>query len=149
MERLTYKIDGLEEASLLCEKCGKSAISECWSQENCTQTAVDRLAEIEDILGDNYDLDRLRELVKADRDWQCGIPPVKMHQTIYRVFDGKIIEETVCNAIWEPFMARPRWKIWVMGSGLPYYWNDCIGKTVFITRESAKATLKGDQHGEQ
>ena len=68
MERLTYKIDGLEEASLSCEKCGKSAISECWSQENCTQAAVDRLAEIEDILGDDYDLDRLRELVEADRE---------------------------------------------------------------------------------
>ena len=108
-----------------------------------------RASQIESILGDDYDLDRLRELVEADRDWQCGIPPVKMHQTIYRVFDGKIIEETVCNAIWGPFMARPRWKIWVMGSGLPYYWNDCIGKTVFITRESAKAALKGDQHGEQ
>lgn len=30
--------------------------------------AFDRLAEIENILGDEYDLDRLRELVEADRD---------------------------------------------------------------------------------
>ena len=27
-----------------------------------------RLADIEDILGDSYDLDRLQELVEADRD---------------------------------------------------------------------------------
>lgn len=30
--------------------------------------AFNRLAEIENILGDEYDLDRLRELVEADRD---------------------------------------------------------------------------------
>ena len=30
--------------------------------------AFDRLAQIENILGDEYDLDRLRELVEADRD---------------------------------------------------------------------------------
>ena len=30
--------------------------------------AVHRLSAIEDILGDDYDLDRLRELVEADRD---------------------------------------------------------------------------------
>lgn len=90
----------------------------------------------------SYDLDRLRELVEADRDGRCGIPPVKLHQTIYRVFDGKIIKETVCKAIWEPFIPRPRWKVWVMGSGLPYYWNDCIGKTVFLTREAAEAAMK-------
>ena len=95
VERLTYKIDGLEEASLLCEKCGKSAISECWSQENCTQTAVDRLAEIEDILGDDYDLDRLRELVEADRDGRCvvyskGFPVV----STYLQEGGLYIRET-------------------------------------------------------
>lgn len=33
---------------------------------------VDRLAAIEDILGDEYDLDRLRELAQADRE---GISP--------------------------------------------------------------------------
>ena len=30
--------------------------------------AVDRLAAIEDILGDEYDLDRLRELAQADKE---------------------------------------------------------------------------------
>ena len=32
------------------------------------QQTVDRLATIEDILGDGYDLDRLRELAQADRE---------------------------------------------------------------------------------
>lgn len=34
-----------------------------------------RLAAIEDILGDEYDLDRLRELVQADRERRCVVTP--------------------------------------------------------------------------
>ena len=34
-----------------------------------------RLSQIEDILGDEYDLDRLRELVEADNDGRCVVLP--------------------------------------------------------------------------
>lgn len=37
--------------------------------------AVHRLAAIEDILGDEYDLDRLRELAEADREGRCVVLP--------------------------------------------------------------------------
>lgn len=73
MERLTMYYKESEEPYLSCERCGKTGISECWTQENCTQTAVDRLASIEDILGDEYDLDRLRELAQADREGRCVV----------------------------------------------------------------------------
>ena len=36
-----------------------------------------RLKMIEDILGDGYDLDRLREIVEADRDGLCVVLPCK------------------------------------------------------------------------
>ena len=111
------------------------------------QQTVDRLAAIEDILGDEYDLDRLRELKQADDEGRCGIPPVRLHQHIFRIFSGEIREETVCDAMWEPFTPRPRWKVWVMGSGLPYYWNDVFGKTVFLTRAEAEAALEGIKNG--
>ena len=39
------------------------------------QQTVDRLAAIEDILGDEYDLDRLHELMEADRDGRCVVLP--------------------------------------------------------------------------
>ena len=65
MRRLTARDGGCEEAYLRCEECGKVAISECWDQMDCTQTAIDRLAVIEDILGEDYDLDRLQELVES------------------------------------------------------------------------------------
>lgn len=108
---------------------------------------IDRLAAIEDILGEEYDLDRLRELAQADWDGLCGFPPVKLYQKIFRVFNGKVYEEIVCSATWEPFTPRPRWKVWVMGSGLPYYWGDVLGKTVFLTREEAEAALRREQDG--
>ncbi len=34
---------------------------------------IDRLASIEDILGDEYDLDRLRELAQADKEGRCVV----------------------------------------------------------------------------
>ena len=34
-----------------------------------------RLSQIEDILGDEYDLDRLRELAEADREGRCVVLP--------------------------------------------------------------------------
>ena len=39
------------------------------------ESVMSRLAAIEDILGDEYDLDRLRKLVEADRDGKCVILP--------------------------------------------------------------------------
>lgn len=39
------------------------------------QNAIERLAAIEDTLGDTYDLDHLRELVEADKDGRCVVLP--------------------------------------------------------------------------
>lgn len=39
------------------------------------ETAIHRLATIEDILGDEYDLDRLHELETADREGRCVVLP--------------------------------------------------------------------------
>lgn len=41
---------------------------------DCTvYSMTNRLAAIEDILGDDYDLDRLRDLVQADRNGRCMV----------------------------------------------------------------------------
>lgn len=44
-----------------------------------------RLNEIESIIGDNYDLDRLRELVEADRDGRCVVLPISTPEMAYTV----------------------------------------------------------------
>ena len=58
MERLTAK-----------NKHGKPIIKD-WTKY-MEFDIINRLASIEDILGDEYDLDRLRELVEADRVRHC------------------------------------------------------------------------------
>lgn len=46
--------------------------------KNCPiAKAFDRLAAIENILGDNYNLDRIKELMDADRAGRCAVLPVK------------------------------------------------------------------------
>ena len=67
MERLTElhfkKSDGFYM------KCSEHCCKEDFSCEDCKEfeKLVDRLGTIEDILGDEYDLDRLWELVEADK----------------------------------------------------------------------------------
>lgn len=62
----------------------------------CPERArYDRLAAIEDILGDEYDLDRLRELAQADREGRCvvfvsGYPVVSIYG---KAEDGLCIRE--------------------------------------------------------
>ena len=44
-----------------------------------------RLKQIEDILGEDYDLDRLKELVEADREGRCVVLPCKVGDTLYYI----------------------------------------------------------------
>lgn len=44
-----------------------------------------RLKMIEKILGNDYDLDRLKELVEADREGRCVVLPVKPRETFYTI----------------------------------------------------------------
>ena len=85
MERLTYdfcfhgehciQVKGADY--LMCDEvCRKVSNRGC---KGCPiSDAFDRLSAIEDILGDDYDLDHLRELVEADRDGRCKIIPQKL-----------------------------------------------------------------------
>ena len=62
---------------------------ECDSTRSCEDCihgqCKDRLAAIEDILGDEYELDRLRELVEADRDERCVVLPAGIRDTVYHI----------------------------------------------------------------
>ena len=55
----------------LTERRKNGAINVRYATEH--ETAIHRLATIEDILGDEYDLDRLRELAQADREGRCVV----------------------------------------------------------------------------
>ena len=134
MERLTKKLYGTDEGYLSCEKCGKLALRSCWSSEDCIQTAVDRLVLIEDILGEDYDLDKLRELVEADKDGRCIVLPK----------DGMVyyIEEAggdkwIANKPIQQIIVRCGWGI----SSLEFSLFD-TGK--YFNREAAEVALRGE-----
>ncbi len=95
------------------------------------ETAI-RLAKIEDILGDEYDLDRLRELVQADKEGKIIIKLVQKGDSVY-FYDGylgKIREETVLYA---KFVGETR--------SLPFEERD-VGKVVFKTKAEVEESLK-------
>ena len=100
---------------------------------------VSRLQEIEDILGDTYDLDRLRELVEADKAGRCVLHPLKAENEVYVVILGRVLPFEVTNAVW--YGASPTYKA-MHGMHLCFaFKQDDIGKTVFLTREAAEAAM--------
>ena len=68
MKRLTSKRDWIEAGKDLSHEYGYSHI---WR----------RLKQIEDILGDTYDLDRLRELMEVDKNGRVKIYPRSENST--------------------------------------------------------------------
>ena len=54
------------------------------------QRIFNQLCDLTDILGDDYDLDRLKELVEADREGKCVVLPCKVGESVWEVLD-------VCN----------------------------------------------------
>ena len=93
MERLTF--DGeFCDISMCREELGGPFCEEGY----CSQRRVwERLKSIEDILGGDYNLDRLRELVQADREGRCVVLPCMIGDTVYvlnhhlgRVFENEV-----------------------------------------------------------
>ena len=77
MKRLTDK--DLKE--LRCRNCCHQG--HCYSETDCISVLEERLAMIEDILDDEYDLDRLKELVEADREGKCVVLPCRVGDKVY------------------------------------------------------------------
>lgn len=86
----------------------------------------------------DYDLDRLEELVKADKDGRVVTRPCKVGDTLFRVFAGEILEHKVRNMRY--LAIQGRWDI----DTYPFcaYVESSIGKTIFLTREKAEAALE-------
>ena len=132
------------------------------------ETAIHRLVTIEDILGDEYDLDRLRvlcnqrmtmreevsqrfsltakipldrlrELAEADREGRCVVLPCKVEDDVYINIFGRTLPFTVISI--SQMASTPTFKA-QHGIRLVYIFKaDDVGETVFMTREEAEAAL--------
>lgn len=95
-----------------------------------------RLSLIEGILGNVYDLDRLRELVQADREGRCVVLPCKQGDTVWRICGPKGRKFVAERKVVSVTMYEPgRFEIFTNC-------DDWLGETVFLTREEAEAKLK-------
>lgn len=102
-----------------------------------------RLNDIEEILGEEYDLDRLREIVQADRDGRCVVLPVSLHSVLLDMSDTcrpEVLKDFRISATWTH-------------NGIVFYcpwniFNQNIEKGhIRLMSESATAMLEGEKNG--
>lgn len=147
MERLTYdfalggnhcwQVKGADnlECREVCERQGDDGCKTCPIAK-----AFDRLAAIEDTLGEEYDLDELREMVQAKRDGRCVVLPCKIDDDVYINLFGRTLDATVISI--SELASTPTYKA-MYGIRLCYIFKaDDVGRTVFLTREAAEEALK-------
>lgn len=94
---------------------------------------------IESVFSDDTSkAERIRELLKADKDGRTVVLPCKVGDTLFRVFAGEILEHKVRNMRY--LAIQGRWDI----DTTPFcpYVESSMGKTIFLTREEAEAALE-------
>ena len=117
----------------------------------CTERRLwERLSSIEDILGDDYDLDRLRELVEADREGRCVVLPCKVGDTIYDISLAEIKESKVISISF--IASKSTYHVSICAENYRHAITLDIeigdfGKTVFLTRKEAEAVLEEMKNG--
>ena len=135
MERLSEKLKNVLDNCI-------DSISEF--QQDILDVAINFMSNAENILGDTYDLDRLRELVESDKAGRCMVLPCKIDDEVYVNIMGKTLPLTVISISW--ITESPTFKA-MHGVQLCFIFkSEDVGKTVFLTREAAAAALKGEQH---
>lgn len=124
----------------LTERFGNGIINVKYASQH--ETAIHRLAAIEDILGDEYNLDELREMVQAKREGRCIVLPCKKGDTVWRIVHDAAphITKDRCTDI--KYENRDIW-VHLIGDRVMGGWN--FGKLLFLTREEAQAALRREQ----
>ena len=106
---------------------------------------VDHLVTIEDILGDDYDLDELKEMVQAKREGRCVVLPCKKGDTVWRIVHDATphITKDRCTNI-----KVENKEVWVnlIGDRVMGGWH--FGKVLFLNEKEAEDALKAREQDE-
>ena len=137
MKRLTEYTIPETGFSVVSEEKYKRILME---EKPSVEKVYNRLKKIEDILGDEYDLDELREMVQAKREGRCVVLPCKIDDDVYINLFGRTLDATVISI--SELASTPTYKA-MYGIRLCYIFKaDDVGRTVFLTREAAEEALK-------
>ena len=136
MKRLTWQNYDM------CQFCGEGACCEHYCDNTfpvCDDKAIyDRLADIEDILGDEYDLDELKEVVQAKREGRCVVLP-KDGMVYYIEEAGG--EKWIGNKPIQQVVLR-------CGFGMALLEFSMFDKGKYFSRAEAEEALRREQDGE-
>lgn len=153
MERLTFDGDFCEIA--MCR------LTNCEDGDCSSKRVWERLKAIENTLGDDYNLDHIRDLLAAEKDGRLLVLPCKVGDTVYvrqaavgfgyeldkykeEILIGKITSFRVTET--QRFM-RIKFRTTKNGRArFGRFYFASIGNTVFLTREEAEAALGGEEH---
>ena len=122
---------------------------------DCVKELAARLASIEDILGDRYDLDRLRELteaVRAKRGFALPVLPALSpglsSSAIFILLDsGEIVTDTVGNILIAPYDSGDIHMMFdTFNNG--YFDDDDVGKRIFWRIEDAQKAAAAPKGGQ-
>lgn len=108
-----------------CDVCPKHG--DCYDRAYCTSVLRKRLGAIEDILGDDYDLEELRKLLDADRQGLVVTLPCNIGTPVY-VIGGKYR-----GGHFEKWRNSGEFRLSDLAK---------MGKTVFLTAEEADKALE-------
>ena len=118
------------------------------------QSIADKCADIEDILEDTYDLDRLRELVEADKDGRCFVLQCKPFETVFMLHNGRsemcTVEGIYFTTRKNYVRLRPIINQRYIGNRSVYYKLDIKSIPKFLIKRSAsgEAALAKEEHNE-
>ena len=117
--------------------------------KNPNELAIDRLAAIEDILGDSYDLDYLRNLIAAARASNLTIRHIKPGDAVYWILEDEVAPggwyisdpEIIADVGTKGFYLSGVRDSNEPGDNPSFVPLDELGKTVFLSREEAEVEL--------
>lgn len=118
--------DAIDQLDVLC-------VLDAPSLRTAVDMAKDALREADKIGG----LDRLRELVQADKEGRCVVLPCKLGNKVYFPLLGRIIKKTAYSIV--TFSNSQR--IYCDGTS-EFFRPENFGKTVFLTRVAAEKALE-------
>lgn len=144
MKRLTFDGNFCDIA-----KCADVCEGVICEEEACSQRKIwERLKAIEDILGDGYNLDRLRELVQADREGRCFITPfVAMVEQSLMNGEMKPERDQRFNGRYAVVYFDPeKWKVPLIDiCGAPYNKEEAEQRAQQLIREAAEKALEKEE----